>query len=88
MLREFDKEIVFGRTLVEKLIRHLMRTYLDAGFVCTSRAWIRNKLEMVKYIRLLIEKGAKVPEDYHSVTGIFRNLRGIFPKEVAITIRP
>ena len=38
--------------------------------------------------RLLIEKGAKVPEDYHSVTGIFRNLRGIFPKEVAITIRP
>jgi hypothetical protein len=36
---------------------------------------------------LLIEKGAKVPEDYHSVTGIFRNLRGIFPKEVAITIR-
>ena len=23
MLREFDKEKVFGRTLVEKLIRHL-----------------------------------------------------------------
>ena len=35
---------------------------------------------------LLIEMGAKVPEDYHSVTGIFRNFRGIFPKEVAITI--
>ena len=49
--------------------------------------WIRNQLEMVKYPGLLIEKGAKVPEDYHSVTGIFRNLWGIFPKEVAITIR-
>ncbi|OUT52432.1 MAG: hypothetical protein CBB68_01955 [Rhodospirillaceae bacterium TMED8] len=36
---------------------------------------------------LLIEKGAKVPEDYHSVTRIFRNLRGIFLKEVTITIR-
>ena len=47
MLREFDKEIVFGRTLVEKLIRHVMRLYLDAGFVCTSRAWIRNQLETV-----------------------------------------
>ena len=49
MLREFDKEIVFGRTLVEKLIRHLMRTYLDASFVCTSRAWIRNQLEIVEF---------------------------------------
>ena len=50
MLREFDKEIVFGRTLVEKLIRHVMRTYLDAVFVCTSRAWIKNQLEMVEFI--------------------------------------
>ena len=37
---------------------------------------------------LFIEKGAKIIEDYHCVKGIFRNLRGIFPKEVAITIRP
>ena len=37
--------------------------------------------------RLLIEKGAKVPEDYHSVTGIIRNLQGKPQKEVAITIR-
>ena len=37
-------------------------------------------------VEYLIEKGAKVPEDYHSVTGIFRNLWGIFPKQVAITI--
>jgi len=44
MLSKLDKEIVFGRTLVEKLIRHVMRLYLDAGFVCTSRAWIRNQL--------------------------------------------
>ena len=51
MLREFDKEIVFGRTLVEKLIRHVMRTYLDAGFVCTSRAWIRNQFEMVEFTK-------------------------------------
>ena len=49
MLREFDKEIVFGRTLVEKLIGHVMRTYLDAGFVCASRAWIRNQLEMFEF---------------------------------------
>ena len=46
---EFGKEIVFGRTLVEKLIRHVMRTYLDAGFVCTSRAWIRSQLEIVEF---------------------------------------
>jgi len=38
MLRQLDKEIVFGRTLMEKLIRHVMRKYLDAGFVCTSIA--------------------------------------------------
>ena len=88
MLRNLDKEIVFGRTLVERLIRHVMRTYLDAGFVSTSRAWIRNQLEMVEFTTPIDLKGAKVPEDYHSVTGIFRNLRGIFPKEVAITIRP
>ena len=49
MLMKLDKEIDFGRTLVEKLIRHLMRTYLDAGFVCTSRAWTRNQLEMVEF---------------------------------------
>ena len=49
MLMKLDKEIDFGRTLVEKLIRHVMRTYLDAGFVCTSRAWIRNQLEMVEF---------------------------------------
>ena len=49
MLSKFDKEMVFGRILVEKLIRHLMRAYLDAGFVCTSRAWIRNQLEMVEF---------------------------------------
>ncbi len=49
MLREFDNEIVFGSTLVKKSIRHVMRTYFDAGFVCTSRAWIRNQLEMVEF---------------------------------------
>ena len=49
MLKKLDKEIVFGRTLVEKLIRLVMRTYLDAGFVCTSRAWFRNQLEMVEF---------------------------------------
>ena len=49
MLMKLDKEIDFGRTLVEKLIRHVMRTYLDAGFVCTSRAWIINQLEMVEF---------------------------------------
>ena len=49
MLRNLDKEIVFGRTLVERLIRHVMRTYLDAGFVSTSRAWIRNQLETVEF---------------------------------------
>ena len=38
MLRKLDKEIVFGRILVEKLIRHVMRTHLDAGFVCASGA--------------------------------------------------
>jgi hypothetical protein len=26
-----------------------MRIYLDAGFVCTSRAWIINQLEMVEF---------------------------------------
>ena len=46
---KLDKEIDFGRTLVEKLIRQVMRTYLDAGFVSTSRAWIRNQLEMVEF---------------------------------------
>ena len=49
MLMKLDKEIDFGRTLVEKLIRHVMRTYFDAGFVCTSRAWIRSQLEMVEF---------------------------------------
>ena len=49
LLMKLDKEIDFGRTLVEKLIRHVMRTYLDAGFVCTSRAWTRNQLEMVEF---------------------------------------
>ena len=49
LLMKLDKEIDFGRTLVEKLIRVVMRTYLDAGFVCTSRAWIINQLEMVEF---------------------------------------
>ena len=49
MFRNLDKEIVFGRTLVERLIRHVMRTYLDSGFVSTSREWIRNQLEMVEF---------------------------------------
>ena len=31
MLSKLDKEIVFGRILVEKLIMHVMRTHLDAG---------------------------------------------------------
>ncbi len=47
MLMKLDKEIDFGRTLVEKLIRHEMRTYLDVGFVCTSRALIRNQVEII-----------------------------------------
>jgi len=38
MLRKLDKEMVFGRILVEKLIMHVMRTHLDAGFVCASGA--------------------------------------------------
>ena len=88
MLMKLNKNLLFGRILVKKLIRHIMLTHLDDGFVCTSRAWIRNQLEMVEFTTPIDLKGAKVPEDYHSVTGIFRNLRGIFPKEVAITIRP
>ena len=49
LLMKLVKEIDFGGTLVEKLIRHVMRTYLDAGFVCTSGAWIRNQLEIVEF---------------------------------------
>ena len=40
MLRKLDKEMVFERILVEKLIRHVMRTHLDAGFVCASRVLV------------------------------------------------
>tara|TARA_A100001015_G_scaffold154534_1_gene171503 strand:+ start:157 stop:351 length:195 start_codon:yes stop_codon:yes gene_type:complete len=47
--QEAPKVIVLGRILVERLIRHVMRTYLDAGFVSTFRAWIRNQLEMVEF---------------------------------------
>ena len=60
MLRKLHKVIVFGRTLVERLIRHVMRTYLDAGFVSTSRAWIRNQLEMVEFTTPIDLKVAKV----------------------------
>ena len=49
MLSKLDKEIVFGRILVKKLIRHIMLTNLDAGFVCTSWVWnnrlVRKKLK-------------------------------------------
>ena len=44
----------------------------------------------VKINRQLEESGwimPMIPEDYHYITGIFRNLQGIFRKEVAITIR-
>ena len=53
MLSKLDKEMVFGRILLENLIRHIMRTHLDAGFVALPELWIRNPLDMIGSIRLL-----------------------------------